>query len=447
MKKVTNAVLWLFAVGQFGWALLSGIVANWMVYFFEPSQETIDLGQTLFTVQGPIFIGLTLVGLIAAFGRIFDAVTDPLIASASDRSRNKNGRRIPFMRAAAIPFGLVTVFMFVSPVNGTSVWNGIFLFIMVTLFYLCMTLYCTPFNALIPELGKNQKDRINLSTYISMTYIVGTAVSYLMPNIASVFEASMGYAGSRRVAVGIMAAVGVIAMLVPSFAIKEKDYCDTAPSDTPAFKSLAKTFKNGEFRKFVSSDVFYFIALAMFQTGLPFYITSLMKLPESMSFLLFAVMTACSLLFYIPVNMLAKRMGKKKIVVFAFFFYCMVFAVTAFSGMFGIGGMVWGIGIAVLASVPMAILGILPQAIVADIAESDAKITGESREGMFFAARTFAFKLGQSLALLLFTTLAGIGENGFGYRLTAASAAVICLVGAMCLIRYNEKKVLSDIGA
>ena len=54
----------------------------------------------------------------------------------------------------------------------------------------------------------------------------------------------------------------------------------------------------------------------------------------------------------------------------------------------------------------MALLGIIPQAIVADVAEEDAIVTGEKREGMFFAARTFAMKLGQSIAMLVFTSLA-----------------------------------------
>lgn len=32
MKKVTNRVMWIFAMGQLGWAILSGIVVNWLVY-------------------------------------------------------------------------------------------------------------------------------------------------------------------------------------------------------------------------------------------------------------------------------------------------------------------------------------------------------------------------------------------------------------------------------
>ena len=93
---------------------------------------------------------------------------------------------------------------------------------------------------------------------------------------------------------------------------------------------------------------------------------------------------------------------------FGFCGLSLAYVVTAVSGLFGIGGMVWGLLVVFVAAFPMAILGILPQAIVADIAQADAMQTGEKREGMFFAARTFAFKMGQSISMLLFTAFASI---------------------------------------
>jgi Na+/melibiose symporter-like transporter len=72
----------------------------------------------------------------------------------------------------------------------------------------------------------------------------------------------------------------------------------------------------------------------------------------------------------------------------------------------------------------------------------DALDTGENREGMFFTARTFVFKLGQSLALLLFTALATIDPaSGTGYRLAAFSAAILCFIGALALLAYQEKEM------
>ena len=45
----------------------------------------------------------TIIGLITAIGRVFDAVTDPLVGNWSDNLKSKLGRRIPFMRWSAIP--------------------------------------------------------------------------------------------------------------------------------------------------------------------------------------------------------------------------------------------------------------------------------------------------------------------------------------------------------
>lgn len=446
MKKVTNRLLWIFAVGQLGWSMLSGIVVNWLVFFYQPAQEVLDKGLVLSVKQGPILLGLTLIGMIGAVGRLFDAVTDPLIGSASDRCRHKDGRRIPFMRAAAIPFGLATIAVFWSPIEGVSPLNGVFLLVMCLCFYLFMTMYCTPYNALIPELGKTQKDRINVSTYISATFFVGSAAAYLVPNIAAAFLPFVSYATAFRIAVTIISVLAVLCMLVPALLIRETDYVDSTPSDTPAFSSLVKTFHNKDFRTFVKSDISYWIALTIFQTGLSFYIVALMKLEEGMTFLLFALMTFISFVCYLPVNLLAKKLGKKPLVLFAFFSFTLTLLFTSQAGRFGLSGMVWGILVALCAAVPMAILGILQQAMVADIAECDALQTGEKREGMFFAARTFAFKLGQSVGMLIFTSVAEINKaTGFGYRLTVVIAALFCLFGGVALLRYDEKRVISAL--
>lgn len=450
-KKIAgNKILWIFAVGQLGWSLLSGIISNWLVFFYQPSAEELGKGQQIFIPQG-LFLGLTLIGLITAVGRVFDAVTDPFIAGKSDSCKHRLGRRIPFMRYAALPFGAVTVLMFCSPVSGESGINGVCLFIFAMLFYLCMTCYCTPYNALIPELGRTQTTRINLSTFISVTFFAGTAIAYLVPNIAGIFS-GMGYAAGFRMTVGVLAAVAVICMLIPAFLIDEQVYADTTPSKVGAFSSLVKTFKNREFRIFVASDILYFVGLTLFQTGLPFYITVLLGLDSTMTFPLFAAMMGGSLICYPAVNILAKKLGKKKLIAFAFLFYAGTFAVTFFAGMTPVPPVAYGILIAALAAVPMAILGILPQAVVADISEADSIETGESRQGMFYAARTFAFKMGQSVAMLLFTSLATIGSEtkgesgyGLGYRITAVAAAVTCMVGGLIFMRYNEKKIIDKI--
>ena len=444
-KPITNKLLWIFAVGQFGWSLLSGIVANWMVYYYTGSPDAQNPNTGIFAsgiTQNPILFKLTLFGLVLAVGRIFDAVTDPLIAGWSDRSNYKGGRRIPFMRAIAVPFALVTVGLFALPQTASVAVNDVLLFALLMVFYLFMTIFCTPYNALIAELGDTQQHRINVSTYISFTFIAGQSISFMLPNVASMLQGAFGQAGSVRMAVALMSALACAAMLVPSLYIKEREYIDSKPSETKVFSSLLKTFRNGQFRRFVYADVIYFFALTLFQTGLAFYETKLMEIEDTWTFLLTATMTFLSVLQYPLVNKLAPKLGKKKLIVTGFFAYAAVFRITALCGK----GLYWGFIVAVCASVPMAILGILPQACVADVAELSRLESGEDRSGMFFAARTFAFKMGQALAMVVFTSMTVSGTKG-SYRSTAAVAFVTCVIGACLFLLYNEKMILSKIRA
>ena len=444
-KQITNKLLWIFAVGQFGWSLLSGVVSNWMVYYYTGSPDAQNPNTGIFAsgiTQDPILFRLTLFGLVLAVGRIFDAVTDPLIAGWSDRSSYKGGRRIPFMKAIAVPFALVTVALFAVPQTGNTTLNDVALFILLMVFYLFMTIFCTPYNALIAELGDTQEHRINVSTYISFTFIAGQSLSFMLPNLAGMLEGAVGQKNSIRLAVAVMAAVACAAMLVPSFLIKEREYIESKPSRTKAFSSLLNTFRNGQFRRFVYSDVIYFFALTLFQTGLAFYETKLMEIEDTWTFVLTATMTFISVLLYPLVNKLAPKLGKKKLIVTGFFAYAGVFLITSLCGK----GLHWGFIVAVCAAVPMAILGILPQACVADVAELSRLESGEDRSGMFFAARTFAFKMGQALAMVVFTSVT-VSETVQSYRNTAIIATVTCLIGASLFLLYNERMILGKIRA
>ena len=148
--------------------------------------------------------------------------------------------------------------------------------------------------------------------------------------------------------------------LFPTFvwSIREKEYVDTVPSQDTAFSSLASTFRNREFLKFVGSDILYWIAITMFQTGLPFFVTSLLKLPETMTTLYFVGMTALSLVFYIPINKLAPKLGKKKLILTAFVIFSFSYLYTGFLGRISvISANVQGLFLMVTASLPMAVLG------------------------------------------------------------------------------------------
>lgn len=457
-RRLTKKEMWIFAIGQLGWSILGGIINTWLVTFYLPTQSAVDNGARFYVPTGLIIFGvLTVLGLITFICRIFDAITDPWIASLSDRSRNPKGRRIPFMQKAAVPFAVITVLVFFAPVESISTINIIWVLVFLILYYLFMTMYCTPYNALISEFGKTQEDRMYISTAISLTFFFGTLISYLPFVFASFLQSAVSYAWSYRILFIILALVALICMLIPCFKLKERDFVDAAPSESNAMKSLAKTFKNQNFRRFAASDVAYWIGLTLFQTGLPFFVKVSMQLDEFYTTVFLGGMTVLSACFYPFVSKLVSRHGKKKLVVFGFFGLALAYVITALIGLIpGLTGIVPGILIVIVAAFPMALLGIIPQAIVADVAEQDSVLTGEKREGMFFAARTFAMKFGQSIAMLVFTSLAVLGTtqdltsndltaSPVGLRIVAIAAVVFCILGAVILLSYDEKKVMNDI--
>ena len=447
----------IFAVGQLGWSILGGIINTWLVTFYLPTTSSVEAGAKFYIPTGLIILGvLTVLGLITFICRIFDAVTDPWIASLSDRSKNPKGRRIPFMRRAAIPFAVITVLVFCAPIETISTINIIWILVFLILFYLFMTMYCTPYNALISEFGKTQDDRMYISTAISLTFFFGTLIAYLPFVLAGPLQALVGYGWSYRIWFIVLAIIALICMLIPTFKLNEKDFVDAKPSETNAFKSLGATFKNKDFLKFAGSDIAYWIGLTLFQTGLPFFVKVSMGLDEFYTTVFLGAMTILSACFYPFVSKMVKKQGKKKLVIIGFLGLALAYLITALIGIIPLPGIVFGVLIVVIAAFPMALLGIIPQSIVADVAEEDSIITGEKREGMFFAARTFAMKLGQSIAMLAFTSLAVLGTtqdlksndltaSPTGLRIVAIVAIAFCVLGAIILSFYNEKKVMKTI--
>lgn len=142
-----------FGAGSLGWSLASYAAGNLLAYFYMPPGTG---GTALFpprVYQGAVLGVFTVLGVVMGLGRVFDAVTDPLVASWSDRSRARLGRRVSFMAVAALPFALFSVLVFVPVTGGVSLANAVWLGVAVFLFYVFMTMYIIPHYALLSELG------------------------------------------------------------------------------------------------------------------------------------------------------------------------------------------------------------------------------------------------------------------------------------------------------
>lgn len=436
----------IFAFGQFGWSLAAFSGANALTFFYMPPENAEQALFPAYIFQGAVFGIATIIGLINAGSRVFDAITDPWIANLSDRSTSKFGKRRLFMGIAAFPFALFSLLIFVPIVPHESVWNTIWLIFTILLYYLSVTAYCTPYNALISELGHTSKERLNISTLISITWALGFALGnqlYVFRTIvADKFELSN--TASFQLVLAFFAIIAFVFMMLPVLFIKEKKYAESHTTDEGVFQSVRAAFKNKNFLSFTLSDFMYWLSLTFIQVGISYFIIVLLKLDESLISFLMLLMFVLSFVFYVPVNLVARKFGKKKLLIFAFALFGFVFVLAALFNKLPFSPELQAYTVIALASIPLAVFGILPNAVIADLAEADGIKTGKYKAGTFFAARTFMMKMGISVANLIFPSFLLLGKstmNDTGIRLAAISAIIFCIVGLLLLLKYNEKEI------
>ena len=84
------------------------------MYFYMPP-ETAAATRIFppFLFEGAVLGVFTIIGIINFGARLFDAVSNPLLASWSDRSRSRLGRRRFFLAVSAVPFALFSYLVFV----------------------------------------------------------------------------------------------------------------------------------------------------------------------------------------------------------------------------------------------------------------------------------------------------------------------------------------------
>lgn len=452
MKRVTNGVIAAYCLPQFAVGLFTAMLNNYLIYFYQPSAES---GLPTLITQGTVILGiLTVVGFVKAIGHVFDAVTDPLVASLSDRSRSTGGRRIPFMKWAAVPFGLSALLIFCVPQSAPGLVNNIWLAVFLWAYYLFYTLYMIPHNALLPEMIPAEGQRVNAYTMHSLFFVTGSAMGYVTPLIVSLLKRSgLAPVWAWRTAFACFTVLGVILLLVPVFVIRERDYVRSVRPNVSLGDSIRHAFANPHFRWVTLGQLLEGTGMSFFQACIMYYVTSLMGLPEEASVAVLAISIAGSLLLYPLINRWAKHRGKRLPILLG----CGVFTAAEFiiclcADLPG-DAMVKAVLVAVFVSFPFAVLNILPNSMMADVIQYDTITTGVNQEGIFSAARSFITKLGTSLAIMIVPSLTVVGAHAgenigrTGLKLTALVGGLFCLGAIAAFAMYREREVLAVIRA
>ena len=449
MKQLTNGKIIALCMGDFARGMINGIITTYLLTFFIPTNANTTLPQ-FFLNAAVIMAG------IRGIGTIVDAITDPWVANLTDNCKHKLGRRIPFMRWSAIPYGMCCLLIFFPPVNGTSMVNAVWVGVLLILYYLFSTLYNIPFSALQAEIVAEPKRRVFLYTMNSLLYVISNALVFC----SSMFKGMLMGAGipeiwALRIPFIVCCVGGAVAAMIPAFAIREQDYIVPKTYSQPLGEALKAIFSYRNFTIITIGYLVMWVAFTFFNTAQVYYITNLLALPDAWVTIVTVISIGVGVCTYPLVNILARKIGKKTLLLGACITYVLLyFGIYNYQFVISvIGGKGFALVIGFCIAMPIAITNIIPASMFADLAQYDAIKTGHNRAGMFLAARNFANKLCQSIVVIACSLLLGKGTDGTGAATSEgiqATALVACIFVASALgiyFFYNDKEITDAIKA
>ena len=444
IQKLPHTKQLLYGFGMMGWSIMINLISVILVYLYLPPESS---GLPKLITQVVIFGVFNVIALITASGRLVDAFVDPFIAQMSDGSKNPKGRRIPMMKWAIIPSLIFCCLIFHPLKHEESSLNIFWLVFALVGFYISSTTYIIPYNALLPELAPTAKDKVRMSTFQSIGYVVGIGISSNVFNLTDTLQSSFQIAErivALQISVIMMALCAGIFMLITVLSINEKKYSVSVPSAVPLKKALFQTLRNKNFLLFIVADFSYFIAVTIITSGLMYFVTVLLPLHESVGNKLMITMVLVSFIFYPGVNYLAGKIGKKIIIVISLGLLSLVFLGVFFLGKAEINPLVQIYSLIAFAAIPLASLNILPNAILAEIIEKDSLDTKENKEAIYFAVRYFFVKIAQTFGIALFAMFLIYGKdvgNDFGIRLNGILGFVLCCLAALIFTQFKEHSI------
>ena len=414
----------LYGIGSFGGSLLQQTVLLWIFYYYAP-----PVGQGL-----PLRVSASLLGVALGAGRVVDALADPPIAYLSDRLRLPGGRRRPFIFVGAPLLAVSFALLWMPPAGLSPIGNFLYLGTALGAFYFLFTAVMNPYTALLPDITPGGSGRVETAAWQAGFSLGGTAVAFIA---SSALVARFGFPVMGL----ILAPLGLAALWTPAVGIRER----AVPEAPVAFRPAARAvLRSRPFQIFLLGLTLLWFGLSMVNLSLALVVTVLMGLPRGAVGTVLGGSIAVTLLSFPVIARLARRMGKRRALLAAM---AMAAAVVPFIGLIGllpldVPATGQGYALIALAGPPVAGLFVLPNAILADIAEDHGRMTGHRSEGMFFALQGLVFNGTTSLAAvvlgLLLEQFGYAPGNALGLRIVPVVAAVSVVIGAMVFTRFPE---------
>ena len=427
-----------YASDHIGLQAISYFRQSWLLFFLVP-----PLGEGIARVPDVSLLGLDVdarvfAGFLIGAGRFIDAFTDPLIGWWSDRTRSRWGRRIPFILFSTPFYALFAAMLWILPDEGASLWNALYLVIVLELFFTAATMSSGALEALVPEITRGAKDRMNLVGLIYLLAILGALIG--LGGGGPLID----MLGFQTVGI-ILAVIGLVFRYLSLAAVWKYAPRDTAPARVNFLRGMKETLRNPQFVYYLPTFVMFTTGVGVLMGWVPFFTSELLRAEDegALSGVIFAVVIGGAVISGLTSWGLISWRGISKRRIYG---VCLVASGVAFPllslvGLFSEGGLVLqGLILALIAGLPMAAVFMLPKGLTADIADYDAMITGERREAMFYATQNFFEKVTFALPPIILSNILLLGdtaENPLGIRLAPVAAGFLALLGIALWHRYR----------
>ena len=372
-------------------------------------------------------IGAAMAGLLIGGAKIYDAVTDPLMGTLSDRTRSRSGRRRPYLVAGA----LVSAASFVMIFNLANFQGSSYLVTLVVVALLLnatgYTIFNVPYMAMPAEMTKGYHERTSLMSY-RIAAIAGGQVcaSFIGPLLLVAYGGGVpGHAAMALILGLVILGSGVLSFWMTRDAPFERQpQLQTTVSFLGQFRTA---WENRPFMLLLGVKLTHLIGLAIFIAVLPFLFTRILKVSDAylgFYFLLQGSLMLVSQPLWVRVS---HRVGKRA----GYFISVAIYSAAGLSWILAAEGepVIGILARGFVAGFGAGGLLLIGQSMLPDTLEHDYQLSGQRREGVLAGVYTTVEKISFAVG----PALAGLMLGAAGY-IQSADATVQQPEGARMVI-------------
>lgn len=392
-----------------GTSVRAGLVYGMAEFFGGGAFVIINTFFLIFLTKA-LGIPAALAGAIPMIGKVWDAVTDPMMGNITDRTRSGIGPKRLYILVGGILSGITFILLWTTiPTQNTT---ALFLYyvLIYCLFSTAFTVIMVPYNGLLPDMIDSYEVRSKFSSLRMIWSTLGAIASGLVPTLVIKDTLNTGLYLKVGILFGFLFGLSCVITFLGSWE-KLKPPVKTRLSDS--FSEAASVFKSRSFRIFIGIYLSGQCAMDFVSGMALYYVDDVINgYAKGYMTMLMGVLLLSQLVGMLAFSPVMSRISKRTALLIGapIRLVCtlgLVFFSYENAPIVPILLLAAGIGIGNAATLTSIF------AILADMADVDELITSTSRPGIVSGMATFARKISAGLSVWLIGILISLaGYDG-----------------------------------